>query len=268
MGSSGRVRRDRRPRRRSRAPCGPARPSSSGSRRPPIPSGPSRTSRARPRSPTGPEPGSRSTSTAASPVHTRPLALGRRPRDARGDQDPERPLGRGRRGARRAGAGRALEPHRRGAQERRRHPRALRGLSPHPRHAHPASARRRPGPRRRRSSRSVWAATRTSPTCSIPACRSTPATTSPRARWRAASAPCCRSGSRAASGRRWRRRPAWPCGSAPPRSAASRASSSTAPPIEGPGTPCPPDLLRLSTGIEDPDDLFRDLDAALRAAHR
>jgi cystathionine gamma-synthase len=35
----------------------------------------------------------------------------------------------------------------------------------------------------------------------------------------------------------------------------------------GPGTPCPPDLLRLSTGIEDPDDLFRDLDAALSAAH-
>ena len=37
--------------------------------------------------------------------------------------------------------------------------------------------------------------------------------------------------------------------------------------VEGPGTPCPPDLLRLSTGIEDPDDLFADLDAALRAAH-
>ena len=37
--------------------------------------------------------------------------------------------------------------------------------------------------------------------------------------------------------------------------------------IEGPGTPCPPDLLRLSTGIEDPDDLYTDLDAALRAAH-
>jgi len=37
--------------------------------------------------------------------------------------------------------------------------------------------------------------------------------------------------------------------------------------IEGPGTPCPPDLLRLSTGIEDPDDLFADLDQALRAAH-
>ncbi|HEX2553204.1 MAG TPA: aminotransferase class V-fold PLP-dependent enzyme [Microvirga sp.] len=37
--------------------------------------------------------------------------------------------------------------------------------------------------------------------------------------------------------------------------------------IEGQGTPCPPDLLRLSTGIEDPDDLYRDLDEALRAAH-
>ncbi|WP_375457994.1 trans-sulfuration enzyme family protein [uncultured Enterovirga sp.] len=37
--------------------------------------------------------------------------------------------------------------------------------------------------------------------------------------------------------------------------------------IEGPSTPCPPDLLRLSTGIEDPADLFDDLDRALRAAH-
>ena len=37
--------------------------------------------------------------------------------------------------------------------------------------------------------------------------------------------------------------------------------------IEGPGTPCPPDLLRLSTGIEDPEDLWADLDAALRASH-
>jgi cystathionine gamma-synthase len=33
--------------------------------------------------------------------------------------------------------------------------------------------------------------------------------------------------------------------------------------IEGPGSPCPPDLLRLSTGIEDADDLFRDLDGAM-----
>jgi cystathionine gamma-synthase len=35
--------------------------------------------------------------------------------------------------------------------------------------------------------------------------------------------------------------------------------------IEGPGTPCPPDLLRLSAGIEAVDDLFRDLDEALSA---
>jgi cystathionine gamma-synthase len=33
--------------------------------------------------------------------------------------------------------------------------------------------------------------------------------------------------------------------------------------IEGPDSPCPPDLLRLSVGIEDVDDLFADLDAAL-----
>jgi cystathionine gamma-synthase len=37
--------------------------------------------------------------------------------------------------------------------------------------------------------------------------------------------------------------------------------------IEGPGSPCPPDLLRLSAGLEDPDDLFGDLDRALRAAN-
>jgi cystathionine gamma-synthase len=37
--------------------------------------------------------------------------------------------------------------------------------------------------------------------------------------------------------------------------------------VEGPDTPCPPDLLRLSTGLEDPDDLYADLDAALQAAH-
>jgi cystathionine gamma-synthase len=37
--------------------------------------------------------------------------------------------------------------------------------------------------------------------------------------------------------------------------------------VEGPGTPCPPDLLRLSVGLEHPDDLFADLDRALRAAN-
>jgi cystathionine gamma-synthase len=37
--------------------------------------------------------------------------------------------------------------------------------------------------------------------------------------------------------------------------------------IEGPGTPCPPDLLRLSVGIEDTNDLHADLDQALKRAH-
>ena len=36
--------------------------------------------------------------------------------------------------------------------------------------------------------------------------------------------------------------------------------------VEGPSSPCPPDLLRLSVGLEDPDDLFADLDRALRAS--
>jgi cystathionine gamma-synthase len=36
--------------------------------------------------------------------------------------------------------------------------------------------------------------------------------------------------------------------------------------VEGAGSPCPPDLLRLSVGLEDPDDLFADLAQALAAA--
>ncbi len=38
--------------------------------------------------------------------------------------------------------------------------------------------------------------------------------------------------------------------------------------IEGPSSPCPPDLLRLSVGLEDPEDLFADLDRALRRGTR
>jgi cystathionine gamma-synthase len=38
--------------------------------------------------------------------------------------------------------------------------------------------------------------------------------------------------------------------------------------VEGAGSPCPTDLLRLSAGIEDVDDLARDLEEALAAAHR
>ena len=37
--------------------------------------------------------------------------------------------------------------------------------------------------------------------------------------------------------------------------------------IEGPGTPCPTDLLRLSVGVEESADLFADLDQALKRAH-
>jgi cystathionine gamma-synthase len=37
--------------------------------------------------------------------------------------------------------------------------------------------------------------------------------------------------------------------------------------VEGPDSPCPSDLLRLSAGLEDPDDLYDDLDGALSAPH-
>jgi cystathionine gamma-synthase len=36
--------------------------------------------------------------------------------------------------------------------------------------------------------------------------------------------------------------------------------------VEGAGSPCPIDLLRLSVGAEEPDELFADLDEALRAS--
>jgi len=38
--------------------------------------------------------------------------------------------------------------------------------------------------------------------------------------------------------------------------------------VEGAGTPAPPDLLRLSVGLEHADDLIADLEQALAAAHR
>jgi cystathionine gamma-synthase len=37
--------------------------------------------------------------------------------------------------------------------------------------------------------------------------------------------------------------------------------------VEGLDSPCPPNLLRLSVGLEDPEDLYADLDRALRAAN-
>jgi cystathionine gamma-synthase len=38
--------------------------------------------------------------------------------------------------------------------------------------------------------------------------------------------------------------------------------------VEGAGSPCPPDLLRLSVGLEDAEDLYADLDRALRGANQ
>jgi cystathionine gamma-synthase len=38
--------------------------------------------------------------------------------------------------------------------------------------------------------------------------------------------------------------------------------------VEGPDSPCPPNLLRLSVGLEDAEDLYRDLDRALRRSAR
>lgn len=38
--------------------------------------------------------------------------------------------------------------------------------------------------------------------------------------------------------------------------------------VEGAGSPCPPDLLRLSAGLEDAGDLVSDLSQALEQAHR
>jgi cystathionine gamma-synthase len=37
--------------------------------------------------------------------------------------------------------------------------------------------------------------------------------------------------------------------------------------IEGAGSPCPTDLLRLSVGLEAVDDLYADIDRALRGAN-
>jgi cystathionine gamma-synthase len=37
--------------------------------------------------------------------------------------------------------------------------------------------------------------------------------------------------------------------------------------VEGAGTPAPPDLLRLSVGIEDAGDLIADLEQALQRAY-
>ena len=190
----------------------------------------------------------------------------RRPRDAFGDQVPERPQRRGRRRAGHGAQGRLLAPPRRRCATTAARSSGpfeawllLRGMRTLP------SARRARLPHGGHAGRAPGRASRGSPRCSIRACRVTPAMPSRRARCRAASAACCRSASRAAS----RRRSPPPPGSGIWKRATSlggvesliehRAS------VEGPGTPAPPDLLRLSVGIEDADDLLADLDQALGA---
>ena len=89
------------------------------------------------------------------------------------------------------------------------------------------------------------------------------ATRSRRARCTAASAACCRSGSTAANAaaiaaaahaKLWKR--ATSLGGV--ESLVEHRAS-----VEGAGTPAPPDLLRLSVGIEHVDDLIADLEQAL-----
>ena len=58
------------------------------------------------------------------------------------------------------------------------------------------------------------------------------------------------------------------CGSAPPRWVGTESLIEHRASVEGVGTPAPPDLLRLSVGIEDSTDLIKDLEQALAAAQR
>ena len=90
--------------------------------------------------------------------------------------------------------------------EPRPDPRAVRGVPADPRPAHARSARARRGRQRRRSWRCGSPTMPRSPKCSIPACRIIPATRSPSGRCAAASAACCRSACAAARRRRSRRR--------------------------------------------------------------
>ena len=99
--------------------------------------------------------------------------------------------------------------------------------------------------------------------CSIPASATIPATPWPSARCPAASAACSRSASKAAgeaalavAGRLQLFARATSLGGV--ESLVEHRAT-----IEGPDSPVPPDLLRLSVGIEEVGDLIADLDQAL-----
>ena len=162
--------------------------------------------------------------------------------------------------------GRALGPHPRHPPRPGCRPRPVRGLAAAARHADapsPPAARLRLGHAPRRAPRST---TRGSSASSTQACRPTRATRSPPGRCAAASAACCRSWSGAA--RRPRSRP-------PPMCRLWKRATSLGgveslvehrASIEGAGSPAPPNLLRLSVGLEDVGDLIADLDRALAAS--
>ena len=162
----------------------------------------------------------------------------------------------------------AVGAHQGAAHPARRDPRPVRGLAAdaRPAHARRARARRRPQAPRcwRRGSRAIRAVARVLyPGPARPS--------GPRRRGAAddaASAPCCRSGSTAASAAAIAA--AAQVERVEARDVARRRREPDRAPRLGRRTELalPADLLRLSVGLEDPDDLFADLDqaCALRAA--
>ena len=204
-------------------------------------------------------------STTASPYHTRPLVARRRHRHARGDESPERSLGRGGGGARRREGRRFLDADRHHPQRAGRDSRSLRGLSADARHAHAPPARGRTGEKRARPRGASGSSSSKVARVLYPGLPQHPGHDVAARQMENGfgymlsvqvsdgEAAAIRTAARV---RLWKR--ATSLGGV--ESLIEHRAS-----IEGPGTPCPPDLLRLSTGIEDPEDLFADLDTALRA---
>ena len=164
-----------------------------------------------------------------------------------------------------ARGGEFWDAHPRGAGAERRPARPVRGLAVDARHAHARGARTRTGAYRgaaglpaRRSSGAVGAAL--SRPCRPSRARRCRAADDRRLRRHAVDSAQGRRGGGNRDGgavKVWKR--ATSLGGV--ESLIEHRAS-----IEGEGTPCPADLLRLSVGLEDPDDLFFDLLRALDAA--
>ena len=161
---------------------------------------------------------------------------------------------------------RFLEAREDGARAARRHARQLRGLAAAARHAHavPARALRvAVGAAHRRALRRV---THASKPCSTPACPAPPAMRLRRRQMQGGFGGMLSLRTKggepaaiatAANVKLWKR--ATSLGGT--ESLIEHRAS-----VEGAGTPAPPDLLRLSVGIEDAGDLIADLEQALAAA--